>query len=142
MDINGVTKEVNIQVNTGNSDNKIDPNQVLKDDQLVDVGSVNPGILSRMYFFTAEFWDKVFIKILEALISVKVWGLTFCAVSSTYLLMNKYITGDNWVSINTLIFGTIYAVREVFSTTTIQDIYQKMKNGPNSASVSSNNDNT
>ena len=83
---------------------------------------------------------KVFIKIMEALISVKVWGLVFCGGMSTYLLINKFITGDNWVMVNTGIFATIYAVREIFSTTTIQDIYSKVKNGPNAANQPSNDE--
>ncbi len=73
-----------------------------------------------------EFWLKWFSKLMFTLISVKVWGLIACTWVSTYLLLchemvpvadEVYefgITGAQWVTFNTTIWGLIFGMKEIF----------------------------
>ena len=73
-----------------------------------------------------EFWLKWFSKLMFTLISVKLWGLIACTWVSTYLLIhhqlisigeNSYelgITGAQWVTFNTTIWGLIFGMKEIF----------------------------
>ena len=77
----------------------------------------NPNELTvqkRCRFFTAIFWDGVGTKIVETLISVKVWGLVATTSISTWLLLNEYIMGGEWVTLNTCVYATIFGVREIY----------------------------
>ncbi|KOH46076.1 hypothetical protein [Sunxiuqinia dokdonensis] len=73
-----------------------------------------------------EFWLKWFSKFMFTLISVKVWGLIACTWVSTYLLLchemvsvgdqvyELGITGAQWVTFNTTIWGLIFGMKEIF----------------------------
>ena len=73
-----------------------------------------------------EFWLKWFSKLMFTLISVKLWGLIAGTWVSTYLLLchkmivlgeNTYnlgISGAQWVTFNTTIWGLIFGMKEIF----------------------------
>ena len=73
-----------------------------------------------------EFWLKWFSKLMFTLISVKLWGLIAATWVSTYLLLchemvqvgeSTYelgITGTQWVTFNTTIWGLIFGMKEIF----------------------------
>lgn len=91
---------------------------------------MNPkGTIDQEEFYTIiqkEFWLKWFSKLMFTLISVKLWGLIACTWVSTYLLLhhqmiqvgeNAYelgITGAQWVTFNTTIWGLIFGMKEIF----------------------------
>lgn len=120
---------------------KKDENPLIQEGMVVGVAVNNPSRLSKMYFFTLEFLDKCLIKLTEALLSVKVWFLFIMTALSTYLLMNKFITGDNWSSINGTVYTVVFACRAMFETTTIQSIYQNFMN-KNKEETNSDNEQT
>ncbi|WP_159520469.1 hypothetical protein [Sunxiuqinia indica] len=85
--------------------------------------------ISQEEFYTVtqkEFWLKWTSKLMFTLISVKLWGLIACTWVSTYLLLhhqlveigqNAYelgITGGQWVTFNTTIWGLIFGMKEIF----------------------------
>lgn len=87
------------------------------------------GTIDQEEFYTIiqkEFWLKWFSKLMFTLISVKLWGLIACTWVSTYLLLhhqmiqvgeNAYelgITGAQWVTFNTTIWGLIFGMKEIF----------------------------
>lgn len=73
-----------------------------------------------------EFWLKWFSKLMFTLISVKLWGLIACTWVSTYLLLchemlpvgdqvyELGISGAQWVTFNTTIWGLIFGMKEIF----------------------------
>jgi hypothetical protein len=77
--------------------------------------------------FSKGFWDRVFVKIVEICISVKVWGLVSSMGVSTWLLISGYIAGGEWTTINTGIFATIYGVREAYKITRFNNTYEDNK---------------
>ena len=54
----------------------------------------------KRQFFTRNFWDSVAVKLVTIFVSVKVWGLLAITSISTWLLVNGYIEGGHWVTIN------------------------------------------
>lgn len=85
----------------------------------------NPSGRSKKYtrvFFTKDFWDAVASKIVETLVSVKVWGLISSMSVSTILLVNGYLTGGNWVATNTTIFSVIFGARELFKIQSLRSM--------------------
>ena len=67
-----------------------------------------------------KFWTRVGIKLVENLISVKVWIIfTFLAVS-TYLLMAGLLTAVIWGSVNGGIISSVLAVREAMKVAKIK----------------------
>jgi len=74
-----------------------------------------------MFFFTRRFWDLFLIKVFSILISVKVIGLVSITTLSTYLLVDGYITSNDWMITNTGIWSVIFGMREYFKTSSIRN---------------------
>lgn len=77
----------------------------------------------KTVIFSLAFWDRIFVKIVETLVSVKVWGLIGTMLASSYMLANGHITGDNWTTINSTVFGIIYAMREQFKISRLRHTF-------------------
>ena len=75
----------------------------------------------RCRFITAAFWDGVCTKLVETFISVKVWGLIAITSISTWLLLNAYIAGGEWVTVNTCVYATVFGVREVYKISKVRN---------------------
>jgi len=78
-------------------------------------------------FLSYSFWDSVFVKVTESLISVKVWGLVAITTLSSVFLVKGYINGDNWVMINSSVYGIIYGMREIFKMSRIKIFEESIK---------------
>ena len=57
---------------------------------------------------------KIFLKLIEIALSVKVWIIATCFVLSTWLVINGYITGDNLAAIWVGTICPIALAREAF----------------------------
>ena len=77
------------------------------------------GVYYREMFFTSKFWDGVAVKIVETLVSVKVWGLIAITVLPTWLLVHNFISGGQWAGVVSSVYATIFAVREIYKVGTI-----------------------
>lgn len=82
----------------------------------------------NMHFFSRKFLDNVLIKIVASLLSVKVWGLVAITTLASLFLVNGYISGSDWVTVISAVYGVIYAVREVFKTDNISNLYYRIRN--------------
>lgn len=69
--------------------------------------------LKSLYEFIPEYMKKFFFQ----LISVKVWCLSAILIIGTYLLIHKFISGSEFVTMVTTIFTAVLAVREVTKLT-------------------------
>jgi hypothetical protein len=78
-------------------------------------------------FLSFPFWDSVFVKITESLVSVKVWGLISITTLSSIFLVKGYISGGDWVTINSSVYGIIYGMREIFKMSRIKVFEDKVK---------------
>lgn len=83
--------------------------------------------------FSRQFWDSVGVKIVESLISVKVWGLIAITTISSIFLYHDYIGGGDWVTVNGTVYGVIYGMREVFKITRIKTIEEMYRSGNGNA---------
>ena len=72
--------------------------------------------------FTFVFWDGIATKIVESITSVKVWGLAAVTIVGTWLLINNFITGTNWATAITGVYGVIFGMREVFKISKVQEM--------------------
>lgn len=74
-----------------------------------------------------NYLKKVWLKLIETLMSVKVWIIFTVIGLSTWLLTNDYITGDNLVNLWVGVVTPISIMRESFKISRIfGDIKQKM----------------
>lgn len=71
---------------------------------------------SEKKLFNEEgFWPSWGAKLLFTLISVKFWGLVTSISVTTWLLVHdKLISGGEWVTFNTTVWGLIFGMKEVF----------------------------
>jgi hypothetical protein len=67
--------------------------------------------------FDKDYWVTVGHKIVETIISVKVWVIFSIIVISTILLVKSFIDGTVWGTVNTAVISTVIAVREGFKIT-------------------------
>ncbi len=67
-----------------------------------------------------QYWIRVGKKIVENLISVKVWIMFSFLVVSTYLLMTGFLTALIWGSVNGGIISSVLAVREAMKVAKIK----------------------
>ena len=66
------------------------------------------------------FWIRVSKKIIENLISVKVWIMFSYLAVSTILLVYGFIDGTMWVASNGGIISTVVACREAFKVAKVK----------------------
>jgi len=71
--------------------------------------------------FNKDYIISVSKKVLETLISVKVWIIFSILIVSTYLLIKGYISGQVWGTVNTAVISTIAAIREGFKISRAKD---------------------
>lgn len=69
-----------------------------------------------------NFWDTVFVKIVESLVSVKVLTILTLLIVSTKLLMVGLLDGQTWAMINGGVISTVYAMREAFKINKIKEL--------------------
>jgi len=67
-----------------------------------------------------EYWTLFFMKIIETMISVKVWVIFSIMYLSTWLLINQFIEGGVWGTVNTAVISTVLAVREGFKISRVR----------------------
>jgi TctA family transporter len=58
--------------------------------------------------------ERWFEKLFFTVISVKVWGLIAGTTISTILLFRGYLTGGQWATFNTTVWGLIFGMKEIF----------------------------
>ena len=75
----------------------------------------------RREFFTKLFWDQVATKLVSIFISVKVWGLTATTTISTLLLLNGYISGGEWTTVNGTVYSVVFGMREAFKIASVRE---------------------
>ena len=79
-------------------------------------------------FFTKDFWDRVATKLVATFISVKVWGLVSITTISTLLLLNEYISGGEWTTVNGTVYSVIFGMREIFKVSSIKQMIDSGEN--------------
>ncbi len=67
-----------------------------------------------------KFWNRVGVKLIENLLSVKVWVLVAFLVVSTKLLMMGLLTGDIWATANGATIAVVFALRESFKVAKVK----------------------
>ena len=72
-----------------------------------------------------KFWKSVGAKLIENLISVKVWTIFVLMVISTVLVWHDKISGDIWAAVNGGVISTVFALREGFKVAKVR----KLENG-------------
>ncbi len=60
------------------------------------------------------FLKNVGKKIVESLVSVKVWIIVALLIVSTYLVTHGFIGGGEWAAVNGGVISTVFAMREAF----------------------------
>jgi len=66
------------------------------------------------------FWINVGKKVIETIISVKVWIIFSLLIISTYLLINGFLDGKTWAAINGGVISTIVGLREAFKVAKVK----------------------
>lgn len=66
-----------------------------------------------------EYFIRIGLKLTDVCLSVKTMGLIGTISVGTWLVVNKYITGDNFVSFVVPIFVCIYGIREAYKVGTM-----------------------
>ncbi len=66
------------------------------------------------------FWIRVGMKLVENVISVKVWIIAAFLIVSTKLLIMGLLTGVVWASVNGGVISTVLAVREALKVAKIK----------------------
>lgn len=61
-----------------------------------------------------NYWVVVGRKIVETLISVKIWVIFSIMVTSTWLLIHQFIDGNVWGTVNAAVISCVIVVREGF----------------------------
>jgi len=81
--------------------------------------------------FDKEFWNLCFIKVIETLLSVKVWVIFSFLAISTYLCIHGFVESGHWATSNASIISVVFALREGFKTAKVKNNteLEKMKNG-------------
>ena len=77
---------------------------------------------NRMRFFTLAFWDLIFCKVAEILISVKLWILMATFYFCYFGMTNDYMTGTNVATILCATIAPVVIMREGFKIAKIKDI--------------------
>lgn len=67
-----------------------------------------------------EFWTRVGIKLIENVISVKVWIIAAFLIVSTKLLIMGFLTAVVWGSVNGGIIASVLAVREALKVAKVK----------------------
>ena len=75
-----------------------------------------------------KFWDSVLVKLVETMISVKVWVIFALLTISTILLIKGFITATVWGSVNAGVISTVFALREGFKVAKIKEIGKEVNN--------------
>ena len=66
------------------------------------------------------FWKSAGIKLVENLLSVKVWTIAALLIITTILVWNGKMTGDVFAAVNGGVISTVYALREGFKITKVK----------------------
>lgn len=67
-----------------------------------------------------HFYKEAWFKVIENLVSVKVWGLACFTTISTIMVFTGYLYGSDWIQGNGTVYSIIYGMREVFKTAKIK----------------------
>ena len=71
-------------------------------------------------FFSTEYVREVAMKIVDNLLSVKVWIIIGIFALTTKLLIGDHINGGEFVTINVSLTGIAVAMREVFKVNKVR----------------------
>jgi len=67
-----------------------------------------------------EFWNGAGIKLVENLLSVKVWTIFALLIISSILVWTGKMSGDVFAAVNGGVISTVYALREGFKITKVK----------------------
>ena len=67
-----------------------------------------------------EFWSKAGVKLIETILSVKVWTIAAFLSVSTVALYNGKIDGTTWSAVNGGIISAVFAMREAFKVAKVK----------------------
>jgi hypothetical protein len=67
-----------------------------------------------------KFWEKAGVKLIENLLSVKVWIIASFLIVSTKLLLIGLIDGTVWASVNGGVISSVLAVREALKVAKVK----------------------
>ena len=67
-----------------------------------------------------EFWSSAGVKLVENLLSVKVWTIFALLFISAFLVWYGKMSGDVFAAVNGGVISTVYALREGFKITKIK----------------------
>lgn len=62
-------------------------------------------------------------KLIENLLSVKVWSILFILLISTILVFTGHLTGDTWATVNAGVIATVMGVREAFKIAKVHETH-------------------
>ncbi len=72
--------------------------------------------------YMKNFYREAWFKVIENLVSAKMWGYYIFLGISTYLLFKGKIDGSQWTWGNVTVHTTIYGIREIFKIEKIKRI--------------------
>ena len=75
---------------------------------------------NKKKFFSTEYVREVAMKIIDNLLSVKVWIIIGIFALTTKLLIGDHINGGEFVTINVSLTGIAVAMREVFKVNKVR----------------------
>lgn len=64
-------------------------------------------------------------KLIENLLSVKVWVIVLILITSTILVVFNYLSGDAWATVNAGIVATVIGCREAFKVAKVRETHNK-----------------
>ena len=67
-----------------------------------------------------NFWKEAGEKLIENLLSVKVWAIFAIIIISSLLCFNGLMTGDTWAAVNGGVISTVFAMREAFKVAKVK----------------------
>jgi len=67
-----------------------------------------------------NFWGRALQKLVENLLSVKVWVIFALLGVSTKLVLIGLMTGTEWAAVNGGVISTVFALREAFKVAKVK----------------------
>lgn len=67
-----------------------------------------------------QFWKGAGVKLVENLLSIKVWTIFALLIVSSLLVWFDKMSGDTYAALNGGVISTVYALRESFKITKVK----------------------
>lgn len=72
-----------------------------------------------------QFWKGAGVKLIENLLSIKVWTIFALLISTAILTWFDKMSGDAFAAVNGGVISTVYALREGFKITKVKALKDK-----------------